>query len=116
MQAVKPLNLDEAINKAIDKIIQIEDNEKEAKKAEDIIPEYAEIIDLRSPKEFKEGSLNKAENIPFDRAIQEFYHWDQTKEYFLVCNVGSLSAILANSMLNEQFNVKHLKSGLKAFK
>jgi thiamine biosynthesis protein ThiI len=116
IQAVKPLNIDEVMNKALDGIVQIKDNEKEAKKAEDIIPEYAEIIDIRNSKEFEKGSLKKAENIPFDQAIQEFYHWDKSKEYFLVCNVGSLSAVLANSMLNEKFNVKHLKSGLKAFK
>ena len=80
-----------------------------------MIPEFAKVIDLRTFEEVSSRSLNNTQNIPFDVAIMGFYHWDKSLEYFLVCNVGSQSAILANSMLNEGFKVNHLKSGLSRF-
>lgn len=42
----------------------------------------------------------------------EFYHWDQKEKYFLVCNVGSPSAILANAMKIEGFEVQHMSVGM----
>ena len=40
----------------------------------------------------------------------------KNKTYFLVCNAGSQSAILANSMINEGFKVSHLRRGMNKFK
>ena len=42
----------------------------------------------------------------------EFYHWDQKEKYFLVYNVGSPSAILANTMQIEGFEVQIISGGM----
>ena len=115
LSAVSPLNLENLINSAFDNMSLINDNEKDAVDTNEIIPDFAEVIDLRTKKEFESISIKNTKNIPFDIAIMDFYHWDKSFEYFLVCNVGSQSAILANSMLNEGFKVNHLKSGLSRF-
>ena len=115
IKAVSPLSLDLLIDNALSNKTLVNDNEKNAIDANEVIPEFAKVIDLRTFEEFSSRSLNNTQNIPFDVAIMGFYHWDKSLEYFLVCNVGSQSAILANSMLNEGFKVNHLKSGLSRF-
>ena len=42
----------------------------------------------------------------------EFYHWDQKEKYFLGCNVGPPSAILANIMQIESFEVQYMSGGM----
>lgn len=76
-------------------------------------PENYKIIDVRSEGDFKINHMDDAENIPFNRAINEFYNWDKNDNYFIVCNVGSQSAILSNFMQQEGFTVEHMSGGME---
>lgn len=77
------------------------------------VPEGYQVIDLRSENEFKIHHVKEAQNIPFAKAMTDFYHWDSTAKYFLICNVGSQSAILANAMQEEGFEVQHMSGGME---
>jgi len=79
------------------------------------IPDDAEIIDLRDPDQFNKDKLDNSVNIPFNDAWSDYIHWDKNKKYFLVCDVGSASAILAEYMKRDDFDVAHLEGGLKAY-
>ena len=42
-------------------------------------------------------------------------HWDRSKQYFLVCDVGAQSIVLNEYMKREGFNVEHLEGGMRAY-
>lgn len=77
------------------------------------IPEGYEVIDLRE-KDDQFPKIKSSDSQDFQKAMMEFHHWDRDKKYFLVCNVGSQSAILANAMKHEGFEVEHLTGGAQA--
>lgn len=76
------------------------------------IPGGAVVIDLRSEQEFNTWSLGGSRNIPFQRAWQEYPHWDMEDSYFLVCAEGSRSAMLKEYMQRDGYKVKHLPGGV----
>ncbi len=77
------------------------------------IPADAVVIDLRPMEEFKPGDLPTAKNIPFQQAWADYIHWEKDKKYYLVCSEGSSSAILAQYMQQDDFDVSHLEGGLQ---
>ncbi len=115
MSCVRALNLECLIDEAVEQRNEYDQYSEKTEVIQASIPENVKIIDLRTKEEFSKKSLDRSENIPFNNAITSFYHWDKNVKYFLVCNVGSQSAILANSMLNEDYDVDHLKAGLQAY-
>ncbi|MCH8902792.1 MAG: hypothetical protein IIA45_02620 [Bacteroidetes bacterium] len=81
-----------------------------------VIPEDSEVIDLRTTKELKDFDLVNARHVPFQEAWADYVHWDKSNKYFLVCAEGSSSAILANYMKKDGYQVEHLKGGIKKLK
>jgi len=118
---IEPLDkrlIDQAIEaKVIMDPVQIDISDNIENESDDAkIPDGREIIDLRSAQEYKEFSLDNSSNIPFQSAWAEYIHWEKDKAYFLVCNEGSMSAMLANYMEKDGFEVSHLSGGIKKLK
>lgn len=79
------------------------------------IPTEADIIDLRNPEQFKLDGFPDARQVSFAEAWNDFVHWDRSKQYFLVCDVGAQSIVLSEYMKREGFQVEHLEGGMRAY-
>lgn len=113
-KAIQSIELTPIIERVIEQkeIFKVEDWKASEYKFTEV-PEGFKIVDLRTEKDFAIHSIDGAENIPFQRAINDFYNWEKETKYFLICNVGSQSAILSNFMRNEGFKVEHMSGGLE---
>lgn len=89
--------------------------QKEAKsmeEAEKIDPSGADhVIDLRSDEELGDNEP-QGERIPFERAMEEYFHWDKNASYHFICNYGSKSRIIAHYMRKEGFRADHSEGGV----
>ena len=108
--------IEEALSKK--QVIGIDDEAKAPGKEKkgQVLPEDRKIIDLRTADEVSEFPIGKVENIPFQEAWADFYHWDKDEKYFLVCNVGNQSAMLMQYMEEEGFDVEQLEGGVNTLK
>ncbi len=74
------------------------------------------VIDLRDDDEKQEADgITGSEMIPFEQAWEDYFHWDKEPCYYLVCNYGSKSKILAHYMRKEGFRAGHLEGGLTRY-
>lgn len=129
MGAISGLELDPLIEEAIDARILWDLNTKgelearesrgrePGKKAEEekeqmFRQEDADrVIDLRSDDELGEAEV-QGERIPFEKAMEDYFHWDKDKRYFFVCNYGSKSRIIAHYMQKEGFEAGYSDGGV----
>ena len=80
------------------------------------LPPDAQLLDVRSPGEYRRGSIPGAVNIPVDSLRAALDSLDQNKEYYLCCQVG-LRAYIAESLLRQHgYKVKNLAGGYKSYK
>lgn len=73
------------------------------------------VLDVRTPEEFDQGSLQNAINIDFNGAdfISEIKALDKDKTYLVFCRSGARSGKAFEIMKAEGFNyLYHLKGGL----
>ncbi len=77
------------------------------------------LIDVRTPEEFAEGHLRKAQNIDYqnDNFKEQISKLDKSKTYFLYCRSGKRTAGAAEVMQKTGFeNIVVLEGGLLAWK
>jgi rhodanese-related sulfurtransferase len=74
----------------------------------------AVLLDVRTPGEFRAGTVRGARNIDFMSASfgSQIATLDKTKEYFLLCRSGARSAQACNLMSKEGFKVYNLAGGI----
>lgn len=74
----------------------------------------AVLLDVRTPGEFKGGTIKGARNIDFMSTSfsSQIATLDKSKEYFLLCRSGSRSAQACNLMAKEGFKVFNLAGGI----
>jgi rhodanese-related sulfurtransferase len=77
----------------------------------------AVIIDVRTPAEFKSGSIKGAKNIDlmsssFEQKIDSL---EKGKTYFMVCRSGNRSGQACNIMSEKGFKVYNLAGGVGAW-
>ena len=77
----------------------------------------AVLIDVRTPAEFKSGSIRGARNINYLSAsfVKSVEHLDKKKVYFLVCRSGSRSGGACSKMSAIGFQVFNLSGGIGAW-
>jgi len=78
-----------------------------------------QILDVRTPEEFKEGHLKGAVNINFydDDFAQQAAKLDKNKPVFVYCAMGGRSASAAGQMAKSGFtSIFDLKGGITAWK
>ena len=77
-----------------------------------------QLVDVRTPKEYKEGHLEGAENIDFfsDDFLTHFEHLNEEEPVYIYCRSGNRSA-RASKMLSEAGfkQIIDLKGGYKAW-
>jgi|APTNR8051073442_1049403.scaffolds.fasta_scaffold00571_6 rhodanese-related sulfurtransferase len=77
------------------------------------------LIDVRTPKEFAEGHLKKAQNIDYqgDNFEEQIGKLDKSKTYYLYCRSGKRTIGAAEVMQKTGFeNIVVLEGGLLAWK
>jgi len=78
-----------------------------------------QLIDIRTPKEFKEGFINKAKNIDFYSSTfkEEINTLDKEKPVFIYCRSGRRSGKSVNTFLEAGFTrIYDLKGGFLNWK
>lgn len=71
------------------------------------------VIDLRSDEEIAESDMPvQGERVPFEKAMEDYFHWDPEASYFFVCNYGSKSRIIAYYMNKEGFAATYSEDGV----
>ncbi|MGB7785827.1 MAG: rhodanese-like domain-containing protein [Salinimicrobium sp.] len=85
----------------------------------EIQQEDVQLIDVRTPKEYKEGHIEGAKNIDFlaDDFLQNFTEkFDKNKPVYLYCRSGNRSAKASEKLQAEGFeNIIDLEGGYKAW-
>jgi rhodanese-related sulfurtransferase len=70
------------------------------------------IVDLREPKEFREGSIVDALNIPFAKIAERTSELDKTRPLILVDKIGQHSASVGRTLKQAGFQVSRLTGGM----
>ena len=70
------------------------------------------IIDVRSPKEFTQGHLPGAINIPLFMLRLELEKLDSTRDYVVYCDTGRRSSAAAFLLSDKGYNACLLDEGL----
>jgi NADPH-dependent 2,4-dienoyl-CoA reductase/sulfur reductase-like enzyme/rhodanese-related sulfurtransferase len=82
---------------------------------EDVKKTDAFILDVRSPEEFKEGSIDGAVNIPLDELRERKNELPEDREIWAYCFVGQRSYYATRALVQYGFNVKSLTGGFSTF-
>lgn len=70
------------------------------------------IVDLREPKEFREGCIVDALNIPFAKIAERMSELDKTRPLILVDKIGQHSASVGRTLKQAGFQVMRLTGGM----
>lgn len=74
------------------------------------------IIDLRSPKEYGQGHIRGAYNIPYETSRERLFRLNKGKNYVLYCERGLTSFKAAREMSQYGYQVKSLINGIRMYK
>ena len=73
-----------------------------------------QLIDVRTPGEFKRGHIKNAKNIPLNE-IGNFTPIADKKTY-VICHSGARSKLAAKKLKKRGFNVVNVKGGMHAWR
>lgn len=76
------------------------------------------VLDVRTPKEFREGHIKGATNLNFNAKAfdQELGKLDKSRPYLVHCAVGGRSSKAVKTMQELGFtNIYHLETGMKGW-
>jgi len=76
------------------------------------LSEDAELVDVRSPDEFKKGHLARSINVPFFSMRMYLKTLNKSHPIILVCKDGRISESAAFILLQHKFNALILKGGI----
>jgi thiamine biosynthesis protein ThiI len=80
------------------------------------IPEDAVVIDLRPERAFRDWHHPEAVRLDFAHAREAWPSFDRGKTFVLYCDLGLMSAHLAELMRREGFDAFHVKGGTRALR
>ena len=72
------------------------------------------IIDIRSPREFRERHIKGAVCIPYERLHQQV-HLLKNRTLILYCDRGGLSLKAANELKEKGYDAKSVVGGIEAY-
>lgn len=82
----------------------------------DGIPEGALLLDLRPREQWQSWHHPDALHLEFAEAVHAFPSFDRSRAYVLSCELGLLSAHLAERMRKEGFEAWHFQGGTRALR
>jgi rhodanese-related sulfurtransferase len=75
-----------------------------------------ELIDIREPYEYKDGSIRSAKNIPMGELLSEpSKYLKKEKEYYIVCHSGARSKRACGLLVKQGFNVVNVAGGVGSY-
>lgn len=95
------------------KVVDVEKYEQAIKQKD------VQLVDVRTPEEFKEGHIKGATNIDFfsDDFLTQFDAYDKNEPLYLYCRSGNRSAKASKKLSEAGFkNIVDLEGGYKAWK
>ena len=81
---------------------------------ENKLKENIQLIDVRTPGEFKRGHIKNAKNIPLNE-IGNFTPIADKKTY-VICHSGARSKLAAKKLKKRSFDVVNVKGGMHAWR
>ncbi|MCM8569260.1 HesA/MoeB/ThiF family protein [Gramella jeungdoensis] len=79
--------------------------------------ENIQIIDVRSPQEYSEFSLDNSVNIPLDKLERNIASVDKLKDIYLICQSGVRSGKAVEILKKHQFTkLKNVEGGINSIK
>ena len=72
----------------------------------------AMVVDLREPKEFREGHVVDALNIPYAKLAERMGELDKARPLVLVDKMGQHSATAGRTLMQAGFQVSRLNGGM----
>ena len=78
------------------------------------LPEDAVLLDLRPIEQYRSGHHPNALHLDFASAFAAWPGFDRAQRYVIVCELGLLSAQLADQMRRAGFRVHHFRGGQRA--
>ena len=95
-------------NKNSEKVINVND-------IDNLIGEI-NLIDIREPFEYREGSLKTAKNIPMRELLDDPEKYlDKSKEYHIVCQSGGRSLRACHQLSGLGFDVVNVAGGVGSY-
>jgi thiamine biosynthesis protein ThiI len=82
----------------------------------DRIPPGALLIDLRPRAQYQGWHHPDALHLEFQQALRAYASFDRSRSYVLSCDLGLLSAHLAERMRKDGFEAFHLRGGTRALR
>ncbi len=82
----------------------------------EIVPPGAVLIDLRPRAQYQGWHPEGALHLEFQQALRAYPSFDRSDAYVLYCDLGLLSAHLAERMRKEGFDARHLRGGTRALR
>ena len=79
------------------------------------LPGRKQIIDLRSPEEFRKGSMPGAENLWFEEMEEQKDRIDKEKPVYLLCYTGQMSEEIGEELAEEGFEAFSINGGYRAY-
>jgi glyoxylase-like metal-dependent hydrolase (beta-lactamase superfamily II)/rhodanese-related sulfurtransferase len=73
------------------------------------------MLDVRSPEEFKQWSIEGSKNIPLDQISSLLYEIPKDKEIVTICPQGNRAGMATFMLQRQGYNVKTLEEGLKGW-
>ena len=70
------------------------------------------VVDLREPKEFREGHVVDALNIPYAKLAERMADFDKTRPLVLVDKMGQHSAAAGRTLMQAGYQVSRLNGGM----
>ena len=81
---------------------------------ENKLKENIQLIDVRTPREFRRGHIKDAKNIPLNE-IGSFTPIADKKTY-VICHSGARSKLAAKKLKKRGFNVVNVQGGMHAWR
>ena len=91
------------------KVDSISTNELEQKLKENI-----QLIDVRTPGEFRRGHIKNAKNVPLNKIGQFTPITD--KKVYVICHSGARSKLAAKKLKKKGFDVVNVRGGMHAWR
>ena len=72
-----------------------------------------ELIDIREPYEYKEGSIKTAKNIPMNTLVNDAEKYlSKEKKYYIVCQSGGRSSRTCSLLRKNGYDVINVSGGV----
>lgn len=83
----------------------------------DEILDNIELIDIREPYEYQNGSIKKAKNIPMSNLLEKpDKYLNKKNQYYILCQSGMRSARTTQFLQKQGFDVVNVSGGIGSYR